>query len=177
MKAVTTTEFTARGTLAEPEVPWSAAVLPAFATSMTLLFFGQSGLAFALLWGCAAMLVVCLYRVHKHHAMRTLPRGQWSVRITPEGIDLESNGAATHLTPDDIAEVEMSHLRGKRRDTLHSAIQVRHSGAGDWLPVFWRLALVNDNPPTQLVAALHNLAGSRFGPRLILLARSLRIAP
>lgn len=175
MKAATATEFTAQGTLTEPEVPWSAAVLPACATAITLLLFGQSVLGSVLVWGCVAMLLICLYRVHKRRAMRTLPRGQWSVRVTPDGIDLESNGATARLTRDDIAEVELRYLPGKRRNTQHSAIQVRRSGASDWLPAFWRLSLINDHPPTQLVAALHNLVGDRFGPRLTQRARSLHI--
>lgn len=175
MKAATATEFIAQGTLTEPEVPWSGTILPACATALTLLLFGQSVLGSVLVWGCVAMLLVCLYRVHERSAMRTLPRGQWSVRITPGGIELEANGATTHLTRDDIAEVELRNLPGKRRNTQYSAIQVRRSGVSDWLPAFWRLNLIDDRPPTQLVAALHNLVGDRFGPRLTLRARSLHI--
>jgi hypothetical protein len=171
--------YSASGVLEEPPaVPWLNSVVPAFVVSLVLVGFGQDILGVV----CAAcgciMMVVCESRLDRRRAMYELPRGPWSVRITAECIDLEVNGVLTHLTPDDVAEIELRALldrKGKR--TVYSIVQLRsrtgvtapYLTQDGWLPLHFKLLFVAD-PPTDLIAALHRFAGNRFGARLALSA-------
>ena len=122
-----------------------------------------------------------VYRLSERAALHELPQGPWSLHVTPDGIDIEVNGTARHLAPDDILEADLRTLRGEKgKDAIMSAVQVRlRPGApavsltrDGWLPVYRKPMASSSQTPTELVAALHALVGSRLGPRLTGLAKN-----
>jgi hypothetical protein len=184
LKRATAIEYSASGVLEEPPIPWVDSVLPSFAVSLALFIFGQSGLGSVCLLCCLAMLGICLYRLNQRAARRVLPKGPWSLRVTPDWIDVEANGVVTHLTPDDVEEADLRTLRGGRgRETFFSAVQLRlrpgvtapYLTRDGWFPVYWKLAFTSSDVPTELVAVLHRFAGHRFGSRLASLAKTRRV--
>jgi hypothetical protein len=184
LKRRTAIEFSASGTLEKPPIPWANSVLPSLTVSVALFIFGQQGLGFVCFLGCLTMLGICLYRLRQRAAMRMLPKGPWSLRVTPNRIDAEVNGVVTHLAPDDVEEAELRTLRGTRgRGTLFSILQLRlrpgvmapYLTRDGWFPVYWKPTFPSTGVPTELVAALHGFAGHRFGSQLARLARTKRV--
>jgi hypothetical protein len=184
LKRVTAREYTISGVIQPPSIPWTEAVLPAFAVSLALFVFSQRDLGFVCLVGSLVMVGICVYRLSERAAVHELPPGPWSLRVTPDGIDIEQNGTATHLAPDDILEADLRILRGEKgKDTILSAVQVRlRPGApavsltrDGWLPVYPKPMASSSRTPTELVAALHGLVGPRLGPRLTRLAKSAEV--
>ena len=174
IKRANATEYSTSGVLAKPPVPWTNSVLPSFAVSLLLFISGQSGLGSVCLLCCLAMLAICLYRLNKRAAIWALPSGPWSLHVTPARIDVESNGVITHLTSDQVEEVDLRILRDRRgRKTLFSCLQLRlRSGViapyltrDGWFPVYLKPTSELSHVPAELVAALHRFAGSRIGLR------------
>lgn len=181
LKRVTAHEYTVSGLIQDLDAPWAQAVIPAFAISLVLFVFSQPALGAVCLVSSLVMAGICIYRLSERAALHELPPGPWSLRVTQGGIDIEVNGTATHLTPDDILEADLRKLRGEKGgDTIMSTVQVRlRSGAptasltqDGWLPVYWKPMAVSSQTPTELVAALHGLVGPRLGPSLTRLAKS-----
>jgi hypothetical protein len=184
LKRTTATEFSASGRREVPPVPWGDSVLPSFALSVALFIFGQQGLGIACFLGCLIMLGACVYRLSQRAAMRMLPGGPWSLRVTHDGIDVEANGVVTHLTPGDVEEAELRTLRGARgRKTPFSAVQLRlrpgvtapYLTRDGWFPVYWELTYLSSGVPTELMAALRGFAGHRFGSQLASLAKTKQV--
>jgi hypothetical protein len=185
LKQVTAREYTTSGLIEDPPVPWTDAVLPGFAVTLTLFLFGQRGVGFVCLVGSMSMLGICLYRINRRAALHELPLGPWSLHVSPDGIDIEINGVHTHLAPDDILEADLRALRyEKGKDSKLSTVQVRLRPrapvASDiregWLSVYREpISTASSETPTELVAALHGLLGSRFGPKLSDLAKAKKV--
>jgi hypothetical protein len=184
LKRVTAREYIVSGVVQNPPVPWMEAVLPAFAVSLALLVFSQRELGVLCIGGSVLMLGICVYRLSERAALHELTQGPWSLRVTPDGIDIEVNGTATHLAPNHILEADLRALRGEKgKDTIMSAVQVRlRPGApavsltrDGWLPVYRNPIALSSQIPTELVAALHGLVGPRLGPRLTSLAKSKEV--
>jgi len=175
IKRVRAIEYTASGTVEAPSVPWVHSVLPSFAAGLALFLLGQRVLGILCFLGCLGMLGICVYRSDQRIASRELAEGPWSLRVSPDGIHVEANGVTTHLGPDDILEVDLRVLSGvKGKNTLFSVVAVR-ARAGTlapsltrdgWFPVYRKLIFDTTRTPTELVAALHGIAGQRFGAKL-----------
>ena len=184
LKRVTARYYTVSGVIQDPSVPWTKAVLPALAVSLVLLVFSQRDIGVVCLVGSFVMAGICVYRLSERAAIHELPLGSWSLRVSPDGIDIEVNGTATHLAPDDILEADLRTLRSEKgKDTIMSAVQVRlRPGApavsltrDGWLPVYRKPMASLSQTPTELVAALHGLVGPRLGPRLTGLAKNKKV--
>jgi hypothetical protein len=120
------------------------------------------------------MFAICLYRINKRAGIWMLPSGPWSLHVTPAEIDVESNGVVTHLTPDQVEEVDLRILHGRRgRKTLFSCVQLRlrpgvaapYLTRDGWFPVYLNPTSELSPIPTELVAALYRFAGRRTGLR------------
>ena len=186
LKRATAIQYSASGVLEEPSIPWVHSVLSSFAVTLALYIFGQPGLGTVCLLCCLTMLGICLYRLNQSVAMRVLPRGPWSLRVTPNRIDVETNGVVTHLMPGDVEEADLRTIRGlwgMRALFSFSTVQLRlrpgvrvpYPTQDGWFPVYWKLASNPSDVPTELVAALHRFAGNRFGSRLASLAKTRRV--
>jgi NACHT domain len=97
----------------------------------------------------------------------------WSLRVTPDRLDVTMDGVAASLAPDDVETVELRPwgegigLRLRPRPGVTAP-------APAWLRIYGKPAFVVKSRsaiPTELIAALHGFAGGRFGPRLAELAK------
>jgi hypothetical protein len=174
------TEYSASGTIAEPDIPWVDGLLSPLAATAALILFHQLGLVF---WVCSPCLVVMLgvslYRLDLRVALRSLPKGPWSLLVTRDRIEVTVNGVVTRLSRDDVKESDIRPLRGGRgRDTLFFTVHVRlrpglaapYLARDGWFPVYLNPVFVSSELPTDLMAALHGFGGDRFGARLAKLA-------
>jgi hypothetical protein len=166
------TECWASGLLVTPRIPWMRCVLSALAFILVASVTGQAILVFMCVLYSIIMISICWVRLSQRAALRLLPRGSWSLHVTPEEIQLEINGIVTHLTPDQVEETDIRMLRdSKGRRTLFSTMQVRfrpgevtpYPARDGWFPVYLKPIFGESRYPTELLAALHRFAGDRVG--------------
>ena len=172
-KHAAATSFRTEFFLAPADIPWLSGVAAPAAAGVALVVSGEAVLGvFCLMW-CTGAFIYSLFLQARNIATRSLPAGKWSVRVSPAGIDTEVNGTVTHLDEADVAGIEYRSMRGRRMATPIYAVLLQRAHTTDEIPLFFSQSMAP--LPTELIAALHALAGDRFGPRLTRLARTKRV--
>ncbi|MGI8334433.1 NACHT domain-containing protein [Actinomadura scrupuli] len=189
IEACNTEEYETSGVGRSPTVSESLGILPIVGIAADsilaaiLALTGQGAWQGFTMLAAVGLFYSCFFRLERRSVERRMPQGPWTIRVTPEAVELTVATTTVYLSSDDVTQVALRPVQtGQGSKTGYHTVQARLRpgmtspvpAPDGWLTLCW-LPDFSQDLPTELLAALNRFAGPRLDPKLGKLVRLRQI--